>query len=88
MHFYFTDVPFYNFPYTFGYLFSSGIYSAGKNDPHIENKYIALLQDTGQMNVEDLAEKHLHVDLRKPDFCQSGLSLMIDEIQQFLKLAK
>jgi len=88
LHFYFTDIPFYNFPYTFGYLFSSGIYSAGKNDLDIENKYIALLQDTGQMNVEDLALKHLDVDLKKPDFWQNGLNLVTDEIQQFLDLAK
>ncbi len=27
LHFYITDVAFYNFPYTFGYLFSSGIYA-------------------------------------------------------------
>ena len=27
LHFYITDVPFYNFPYTFGYLFSMGIYA-------------------------------------------------------------
>ena len=88
LHFYFTDIPFYNFPYTFGYLFSSGIYSSGKNDLDIENKYIALLQDTGQMNVEDLALKHLDVDLKKPDFWQNGLNLVTDEIQQFLDLAK
>lgn len=25
LHFYLTDVPFYNFPYTFGYLFSTGL---------------------------------------------------------------
>ena len=27
LHFYITDVPFYNFPYTFGYLFSLSIYA-------------------------------------------------------------
>ena len=27
LHFFIDDVPFYNFPYTFGYLFSMGIYA-------------------------------------------------------------
>ena len=27
LHFYITGVPFYNFPYTFGYLFSLSIYA-------------------------------------------------------------
>ncbi len=30
LHFYIDDVPFYNFPYTFGYLFSQGIYARAK----------------------------------------------------------
>src|SRR5699024_7128058 len=63
MHFYKTSTPFYNFPYTFGYLFSLGIYAqAQKQGSDFEKKYIALLKDTGRMSTEDLAEKHLQVD--------------------------
>ena len=29
LHFYISDISFYNFPYTFGYLFSLGIYARG-----------------------------------------------------------
>jgi len=29
LHFYLTTVPFYNFPYTFGYLFSAAVYVPG-----------------------------------------------------------
>lgn len=75
-HFYLTDVPFYNFPYTFGYLFSLGIYATGQNcDP--------LLRDTGRMNVEDLAQKHLGVDLTKPDFWEAALQLIHKDINEF-----
>src|SRR5699024_2146296 len=65
LHFFFDSVPFYNFPYTFGYLFSLGVYAEYLKQPEgFEEKYIALLKDTGSMKVEDLAEKHLGVDLR------------------------
>ncbi|WP_010271429.1 M3 family oligoendopeptidase [Paenibacillus senegalensis] len=89
LHFYITGVPFYNFPYTFGYLFSAGIYSAAiQEGKSFENRYIALLQDTGRMNVEDLAHKHLGVDLRQPEFWQQALDLSVQDVRQFLELTK
>ncbi|MGM0877257.1 MAG: M3 family oligoendopeptidase, partial [Bacillota bacterium] len=56
LHFFITDVPFYNFPYTFGYLFSLGIYAKALEEGEaFEKQYIALLKDTGSMSVEELA---------------------------------
>ena len=88
MHFYFSDVPFYNFPYTFGYLFSLGIQTLSQSDANFEDKYIALLEDTGRMNVEDLAQTHLQVDLRTPDFWQRGLDVIKEDVKTFIKLSK
>jgi len=87
MHFFFTDVPFYNFPYTFGYLFSLGIYTQSQSDPNFEDKYIALLKDTGQMNVEELAQTHLQVDLRTPDLWQRGLDVIKKDVEEFIHLS-
>jgi len=85
MHFYITRVPFYNFPYTFGYLFSSGIYARARTEgPVFAEKYVNLLRDTGRMRVEDLAAKHLGVDLTKPDFWLSAVKLAVDDAQVFL----
>lgn len=87
MHFYITGTPFYNFPYTFGFLFSLGIYAqAGREGARFEEKYIALLQDTGVMNVEDLALKHLGADLTKPEFWEAGIRLCIQDIQEYIDL--
>ncbi|MDR0266907.1 M3 family oligoendopeptidase, partial [Paenibacillus sp.] len=73
MHFYITGVPFYNFPYTFGYMFSTGIYAqALQQGSSFADKYDALLQDTGAMTVEELAKKHLNADLTGRDFWQSA----------------
>jgi len=89
LHFYIAEVPFYNFPYTFGYLFSLGIYHLSlKEGKAFEEKYIALLQDTAAMTTEELALKHLGVDLTKPDFWQAGVDLAIADVEEFLELTK
>lgn len=87
LHFHITGVPFYNFPYTFGYLFSLGIYAHAKQKGgDFEDDYIALLRDTGSMTVEELAMKHLNVDLRKPAFWENAIKLCVDDVNEFLAL--
>ncbi|MNX16223.1 hypothetical protein D3C86_460860 [compost metagenome] len=89
LHFYITDVPFYNFPYTFGYLFSTGIFArAQREGDAFADKYDALLRDTGRMTVEDLAKKHLNVDLTQPDFWQEAVSLAVADVEQFLEMTE
>jgi len=89
LHFYATDVPFYNFPYTFGYLFSAGIYARAKQEGlAFEDKYKALLRDTGSMSVEELAAKHLGVDLTKRDFWQGAVRMAVQDVEQFLALTE
>ncbi|WP_303969581.1 M3 family oligoendopeptidase [Sporosarcina ureae] len=87
LHFFIDSVPFYNFPYTFGYLFSLGIYAEYLKQPEgFEEKYIALLQDTGSMKVEDLAKKHLDVDITKEDFWAAGIALVAKDVEEFVEL--
>ncbi len=89
LHFYIDDVPFYNFPYTFGYLFSMGIYAyAQKSEGNFEEQYIALLRDTASMTTEELALKHLNVDLTKPDFWQAGIDMVIKDVEEFVTLTE
>lgn len=85
-HFYLTDVPFYNFPYTFGYLFSQGIYAHLKNHPKRAELYEALLKDTGSLTVEELAQKHLGVNLEEPAFWLASLKLIEKDVQAFLDI--
>lgn len=89
LHFYSTGQPFYNFPYTFGYLFSSGVYArALEEGPSFAGKYVELLRDTGRMRVEDLAVKHLGVDLTKPDFWQAAVDISVADVKAFLELTE
>lgn len=87
LHFYITQVPFYNFPYTFGYLFSLSIYAkALEEGANFEEKYIALLRDTAIMSVEDLAMKHLGEDITKQEFWAKGVALCVKDVEDFLEL--
>ncbi|MGQ8874270.1 M3 family oligoendopeptidase [Paenibacillus sp. TSA_86.1] len=87
LHFYLTGVPFYNFPYTFGYMFSAGIYARAQQEgTAFADKYDDLLRDTGRMTVEELAQKHLGTDLTQPDFWQNAANLVIADIEQFLEM--
>ena len=87
LHFYISRVPFYNFPYTFGYLFSLSIYAkAIEEGSRFEEKYIALLQDTAIMSVEDLAMKHLGEDITQHAFWEKGIALCIKDVEEFLEL--
>lgn len=87
MHFYITGVPFYNFPYTFGYLFSLSIYAQAKQQgANFEEKYMALLRDTAVMTVEELALKHLGEDITTVDFWEKGIALCVADVEEFTQL--
>ncbi|MDR2661310.1 MAG: M3 family oligoendopeptidase [Lactobacillaceae bacterium] len=86
LHFFFDDVPFYNFPYTFGFLFSTGIFAWASKQENFEDAYIDLLRDTANMTTEDLAKKHLGVDLTKKDFWNDSIALVKKDIDEFIKL--
>jgi pepF/M3 family oligoendopeptidase len=88
LHFFIDDVPFYNFPYTFGYLFSTSIYAWAKTQDNFEDAYIALLRDTANMSTEALAQKHLGVDITKPEFWQAAADLVQADIDEFMSLSE
>ena len=89
LHFYLTRVPFYNFPYTFGYLFSAGIYAKYKvQGDGFEQNYISLLRDTGRMRVEDLAMKYLGVNLEEEKFWQDAIDIVLSGLDEFMELTK
>ncbi|MFY0543619.1 M3 family oligoendopeptidase [Brevibacillus sp. H7] len=89
LHFYITSYPFYNFPYTFGYLFSLSVYArAMQEGPGFAEKYDALLRDTGRMTVEELARRHLGADITTVEFWQTAVDLAVADIEEFLRLTQ
>jgi oligoendopeptidase F len=87
LHFYLTHAPFYNFPYTFGFLFSSGVYTqAVAEGATFQDRYIALLRDTGSMTTEELAKNHLGVDLTRPEFWETAVDRVLADVDEFVAL--
>ena len=88
-HFYFTDAPFYNFPYVFGYLFSSGIYARSQGEgPDFARRYAELLRDTGGMSCEQVAERHLGMDLGSTDFWDEAVNGVLGVLPRVMELAE
>ncbi|MEH7225601.1 M3 family oligoendopeptidase [Bacillus sp. JJ1566] len=86
-HFYITSAPFYNFPYTFGYLFSLSLYAIAKEKgKEFEREYLKLLRDSGSMSVEDLVMKHLHEDITSAGFWEKGIKLCAKDAEEFMNL--
>jgi oligoendopeptidase F len=86
-HYYITQSPFYNFPYTFGYLFALGIYAKAKEKgKDFEKDYLNLLRDSGSMTVEDLVMKHLGEDITSEDFWEKGMELCVKDAEEFIRL--
>ena len=86
-HFYITHAPFYNFPYTFGYLFALSLFAKGKEmGPEFESAYIQVLRDSGKMSMEELALKHLNEDITSEEFWEKGIKLCVKDVEDFLEL--
>jgi oligoendopeptidase F len=79
LHFAMSYVSFYNFPYTFGYLFSLSLYAKRKEEgAGFMPTYRALLRDTGRMTAEELVQKHTGEDIRNVDYWRKVLKLAVD----------
>ena len=88
LHFYISGWPFYNFPYTFGYLLSNGLYSiAAEGDKHFPERYQKFLIATGCQLTEDAVQSSLGYDLRQPDFWVRSIDVIAQRVDQFVKLA-
>ncbi len=84
LHFYITDVSFYNFPYTFGYLFSRGIVARFRAEgPSFLPRYEALLRATGSAGAEDVARDTLGIDLRDRAFWDGAIDLIAADLASF-----
>lgn len=88
LHFYITGLPFYNFPYTFGYLLSMGIYAVGQDaGGDFSETYRKLLIATGCKDAEDVVKSTLGFDLRKPDFWVKSLHIISARVRKFTEIA-
>ena len=87
LHFYISTLPFYNFPYTFGYLLSLGLYALvedAKSD--FPSQYRDFLIATGCMETEDAIKSTFGHGLREADFWNKSLDIVESRVDRFLEL--
>lgn len=88
VHYYIPDIAYYNFPYTFGALFSRGLYAMyEKEGEAFLPKYRALLKASTTNTVEDCAAV-AGIDLTKPEFWEASLTSITKQMDEFLALVK
>ncbi len=87
LHFYISGLPFYNFPYTFGYLLSTGLYSlAQESGDAFPEQYRRLLVATGCMETEAAVQSTIGYDLVQTAFWERSLDVIERRVGQFLEL--
>ncbi len=88
LHFYIAGVSFYNYPYSFGYLFYSMVCERIRSEgSDFEPRYIELLRRSGWENTEDLAQDILGVDLRDPAVWTAAMAPIQEDLNAFLEIA-
>ncbi|NLI79226.1 MAG: M3 family oligoendopeptidase [Candidatus Riflebacteria bacterium] len=87
LHFYITEVTFYNFPYTFGFLLSRGLYSLfRKQGGAFLDKYKSFLRFSGNASAEEVARASIGVDLTSPAFWVDSIRSLEPDLAQFEEL--
>jgi oligoendopeptidase F len=88
-HFYFSHISFYNFPYTFGFLFSLGLFARFKAEGEaFLPAYERLLRQTGRGMAEAVVKETLGIDLSAPDFWHASLDLIEADLNTFSVLTR
>ena len=87
LHFYISHFGFYNWPYTFGYLFSSYVYQqALKTGPEFRDSFRNLLVGTGYKHSVPLVKEALGADLTDPNFWIQAVAPLLQIEKQFMAL--
>ena len=87
-HFFITGVSFYNFPYSFGYLFSLGLFARFKKEgPDFLPQYERMLAMSASETAENVAKECLGVDLESKEFWLDSISLIEEDLRRFEDIA-
>jgi len=87
LHFYITGVTFYNFPYTFGYLLSRGLFAMFKKEgKDFLPKYEEFLRLSGSDTAENVAKRSIGLDLESPEFWVESIHTLKEPLEQLKKL--
>lgn len=84
LHFFIAGISFYNFPYSFGYLFSLGLFARAKREgPDFLPRVEELLRSAGSDTAPRVARRCLGVDLEQPDFWHASIDTVEADLARF-----
>jgi|UniRef100_UPI00404B3C6E oligoendopeptidase F len=87
LHFFITEVSFYNFPYTFGYLLSLALFAEFKRTgADFLPRYEAFLRSTGVASCEDAVKSKLGWDLTSEKFWADAVSSVGVPVKAFAEI--
>ena len=87
LHFYITGLMFYNFPYTFGYLLSRGLFAEfKKKGPEFLPEFEAFLRLSGSESPEDVARETIGCNLESPEFWTDAIKTLEMPLQRLEEL--
>jgi oligoendopeptidase F len=87
LHFYITGITFYNFPYTFGYLLSRGLYSMFKAEgDSFLPKYEDFLRRAGSDTAENVVRQTVGRDIEETEFWSEAIRSLEEPLGQLQRL--
>jgi oligoendopeptidase F len=87
LHFYITGTTFYNFPYTFGFLLSRGLFSMfRRHGPQFLSAYEDFLRLAGSDTPENVVRKTIGRDLESPAFWAEAIHSLAEPLAQLEQL--
>lgn len=85
-HYYDFENNFYNFPYTFGHLFSLGLYKIYLNDSNsFHEKYKMILKNSGKNNLKDICNM-CDIDITKGEFFNNSIEILKEKYIKYKNL--
>ena len=85
-HYYSVELSFYNFPYSFGLLFGTGLYAIyQQRGQEFVSDYKDLLASTGEASAVDLAAR-FGIDIRKRKFWEDSIAIFEKRINRYCEL--
>ncbi len=87
LHFYITGLTFYNFPYTFGFLLSRGLYAMFNADgSQFLSRYEQFLRLAGSDTAENVVKQTLGRDLETPEFWDEAIQSLEEPLRRLQAL--
>jgi oligoendopeptidase F len=83
LHFYITGITFYNFPYTFGYLLSRGLYGMFKKDgARFLSKYEEFLRLAGSDTAEKVVKRTIGKNIEETEFWVQAITSLEEPLNR------